>query len=83
MGGATFCLKEAIKYYNSIEKEKTINQEFEFKIADLASKLLACKLVLREALDALDRKDKQAFQYSAKTKSFVPIITFEVSIVFV
>jgi alkylation response protein AidB-like acyl-CoA dehydrogenase len=77
LGGATFCLKQAIAHYK-MTKTKLIHQEFEFKLSDLACKLMACKLLLRQAATALDNKEIKAFQLSAQTKWFVPFTSFEV-----
>lgn len=76
IGGAAYCLKESIKYTK--ESKKFGLEENSYKISEMAAKLLACKLIVRQTARYLDEKHENALLYSALGKSFVPVETFEV-----
>lgn len=77
VGGASNCLKKTINFLkNSNENSKS--EQASYKIAELSSKLLACRLIVRQTASALDEKNPNAALYSSLTKSFVPVETFEV-----
>ena len=78
LGGASSCLKQTIDYLKNKMKAGTMNNDSQLKIAEIASKLMACKLILRQAARSMDNKEKKSFMYSARTKWFVPSQAFEV-----
>ena len=53
-------------------------QVLQFKLADMATKLEASRLMIYRAADAMDREDPQATMYSAMAKQFATDLGFEV-----
>lgn len=76
VGGASNCLKKTIQFLKSSKENNS--EHARYKIAELSSKLLACRLIVRQTASALEEKNPNAALYSSLAKSFVPIETFEV-----
>ncbi len=82
LGGAQAALESAKSYmelrttFGSALKEK---QALQFKIADMATELEAARLMVRNAADALDKKQPQATKLCAMAKRFATDAGFAVA----
>ena len=54
-------------------------QAIQFKLADMATELEAARLMIRNAADALDRRDPQATMFCAMAKRFASDVGFNVA----
>jgi alkylation response protein AidB-like acyl-CoA dehydrogenase len=81
LGPAAFALDKARDYLferKAFGKTLADFQVLQFKIADMATKLEAARLMIYRAADALDRADPQASMYSAMGKQYATDLGFEV-----
>ncbi len=82
LGGAAFALDTAKAYMearNQFGKPLKDFQALQFKIADMATELEAARLMVRNAADALDRRDPNATKLCAMAKRFATDAGFEVA----
>jgi len=75
LGGAAFCLdtaKDYIKGRKQFEKPLVDFQHLQFKLSDMATDLVASRLMVRNAakLMDIDHKDKTMYAAMAKTSNF-------------
>ena len=70
-------MKKAILYVKKTSGSEEINESSQYKIAELATRLFACKLLLRQAARSMDSKEKKSFLYSARTKWYLPTEGFK------
>ena len=82
LGGAAFALDTAKAYLetrNQFGRPLKDFQALQFKIADMATELEAARLMVRNAADALDRRDPNATKLCAMAKRFATDAGFEVA----
>ena len=82
LGGAAFALDTAkanMETRNQFGKPLKDFQALQFKIADMATELEAARLMVRNAADALDRRDPNATKLCAMAKRFATDAGFEVA----
>jgi len=82
LGGAGLALDIAQAYMQSRKQFGRPLQDFQalqFKLADMATELEAARLMIRNAADALDRKDPQATKLCAMAKRFATDTGFAVA----
>lgn len=82
LGGAGFALEAAKSYMEQRNQFGRALKEFQalqFKIADMATELEAARLMIRNAADALDRRDPAATKLCAMAKRFATDTGFEVA----
>jgi hypothetical protein len=73
LGGARAALDQAKRYLGerkAFGKSVSEFQALQFKLADMATNLEAARLMIRNAANALDRKDPRATMLSAMAKRF-------------
>lgn len=73
LGGARAALEQSKRYMNerkAFGKSLSEFQALQFKLADMATNLEAARLMIRNAANALDRKDPRATMLSAMAKRF-------------
>ncbi|MEO1291827.1 MAG: acyl-CoA dehydrogenase family protein [Pseudomonadota bacterium] len=81
LGGAAWALETACAYVqerNAFGKPLAGQQAVQFKLADMATKLEASRLMVQRAAYALDRKDADAGMRSAMAKQFATDACYEV-----
>jgi len=82
LGGAQFALDTAKAYLESRQQFGKALKDFQalqFKLADMATELEAARLMVRNAADALDRKDVGATRLCAMAKRFATDAGFQVA----
>ena len=82
LGGAQLALDTAKAYAGSRKqfgRPLTDFQALQFKLADMATELEAARLMVRNAADALDKRDPRATQLCAMAKRFATDTGFEVA----
>ncbi len=82
LGGARLALDTAKAHLQTrvaFGKPLKEQQGLQFKIADMATELEAARLMIRNAADALDRRDPRATQLCAMAKRFATDSGFEVA----
>lgn len=82
LGGASLALDTAKNYMEQRNQFGRALKEFQalqFKIADMATELEAARLMIRNAADALDRRDPAATKLCAMAKRFATDTGFEVA----
>ena len=82
LGGARLALdtaKSHLETRTAFGKALKENQGLQFKIADMATELEAARLMIRNAADALDRRDPRATQLCAMAKRFSTDAGFKVA----
>ncbi|HRD27035.1 MAG TPA: isobutyryl-CoA dehydrogenase [Caulobacter sp.] len=82
LGGAAFAVDTAKAYMearNQFGRPLKDFQALQFKIADMATELEAARLMVRNAADALDRRDPNATKLCAMAKRFATDAGFEVA----
>ena len=82
LGGAALALDTAIDYAKNRKqfgKPLADLQALQFKLADMATELEAARLMVRNAADALDRRDPAATRLCAMAKRFATDAGFEVA----
>ena len=82
LGGARLALdtaKSHLETRTAFGKALKENQGLQFKIADMATELEAARLMIRNAADALDRRDPRATQLCAMAKRFATDAGFKVA----
>jgi alkylation response protein AidB-like acyl-CoA dehydrogenase len=82
LGGAQWAFEQAVAYLRSREafgKPLVDQQALVFKLADMATDLQACRVLLHQAADALDAGDKDALRLCAMAKKFVTDRCFDVA----
>ena len=82
LGGASLALDTAIDYAKTRKqfgKPLADLQALQFKLADMATELEAARLMVRNAADALDRRDPSATKLCAMAKRFATDAGFEVA----
>ena len=82
LGGAGLALDTAIDYAKTRKqfgKPLADLQALQFKLADMATELEAARLMVRNAADALDRRDPAATRLCAMAKRFATDAGFEVA----
>ncbi|MCF8503372.1 MAG: isobutyryl-CoA dehydrogenase [Caulobacter sp.] len=82
LGGAAFALDTAKAYLetrNQFGRPLKDFQALQFKIADMATELEAARLMVRNAADALDRRDPNATKLCAMAKRFATDAGFAVA----
>jgi alkylation response protein AidB-like acyl-CoA dehydrogenase len=82
LGGARLALETATSYLQTrhqFGKPLSEFQALQFRLADMATELEAARLMVRNAADALDRKDPQATKLCAMAKRFATDGGFEVA----
>ncbi len=81
LGPAAFAIDKSRDYMferKAFGKNLADFQVLQFKIADMATKLEASRLMIYRAADAMDRSDPNASMYSAMGKRFATDLGFEV-----
>jgi alkylation response protein AidB-like acyl-CoA dehydrogenase len=81
LGGAQECLDLALKYVGEREQFGKKLKEFQaiqFRLADMATELMAARLMVHKAATALDDGDPQATLQCAMAKRFATDIGFQV-----
>lgn len=81
LGGAYAALKQSVEYTQGRKQfKKPISsfQNTEFKLADMATSLHACRLMVHSAADAMDRKDPSAIMQAAMAKRFATDTCFDI-----
>ena len=82
LGGAGLALDTALDYAKTRKqfgKPLADLQALQFKLADMATELEAARLMVRNAADALDRRDPAATKLCAMAKRFATDAGFEVA----
>ena len=82
LGGAGLALDTALDYAKTRKqfgKPLADLQALQFKLADMATELEAARLMVRNAADALDRRDPSATRLCAMAKRFATDAGFEVA----
>jgi alkylation response protein AidB-like acyl-CoA dehydrogenase len=82
LGGAGLALDTAQAYMRTRKQFGRPLQDFQalqFKLADMATELEAARLMIRNAADALDRKDPQATKLCAMAKRLATDVGFAVA----
>ncbi len=82
LGGAGLALDTARAYMQTRKQFGRALETFQalqFKLADMATELEAARLMIRNAADALDRKDPQATKLCAMAKRFATDTGFDVA----
>jgi alkylation response protein AidB-like acyl-CoA dehydrogenase len=82
LGGAGLALDTALDYARSRRQfGKTLSefQALQFKLADMATELEAARLMVRNAADALDKRQPDATKLCAMAKRFATDVGFEVA----
>ncbi len=82
LGGAGLALDTAKAYMQTRKQFGRALESFQalqFKLADMATELEAARLMIRNAADALDRKDPQATKLCAMAKRFATDTGFNVA----
>ena len=82
LGGARLALDTAkahLETRTAFGKPLKENQGLQFKIADMAAELEAARLMIRNAADALDRRDPRATQLCAMAKRFATDAGFAIA----
>jgi len=82
LGGARFALDTAKAYLETRKQFGKALKDFQalqFKLADMATELEAARLMVRNAADALDRKDPDATGLCAMAKRFATDAGFQVA----
>jgi alkylation response protein AidB-like acyl-CoA dehydrogenase len=82
LGGAGLALDTAKTYLETRNQFGQALKEFQglqWRLADMATELVAARLMVRRAADALDKRDPQATQYCAMAKRFATDAGFEVA----
>ncbi len=82
LGGAGLALDTAIEYAKSRKQfghSLSQFQALQFKLADMATELEAARLMVRNAADALDKRDPAATKLCAMAKRFATDTGFEVA----
>mmetsp|Transcript_15851 Transcript_15851/g.27920 ORF Transcript_15851/g.27920 Transcript_15851/m.27920 type:complete len:431 (+) Transcript_15851:175-1467(+) len=81
VGGAAACLDQArayIKERHQFGRPLAANQHLQFRLADMASQLVASRLMIRHAATLLDAQDPAAREACAMAKRFATDNCFEV-----
>ncbi len=81
LGGAQSSLEAAIEHLKTRKqfgKELAEFQALQFRIADMATELEAARLMVRQAANAVDRKDPNATQLAAMAKRFATDAGFDI-----
>ena len=82
LGGAGFALDTSVEYAKSRKqfgRALTEFQALQFKLADMATEMEAARLMVRNAADALDKRDPSATKLCAMAKRFATDAGFEVA----
>jgi len=82
LGGASLALDTALDYAKSRRQFGRSLSEFQalqFKLADMATELEAARLMVRNAADALDKRQPEATKLCAMAKRFATDVGFEVA----
>jgi hypothetical protein len=82
LGGARLALETAVDYAKTRKqfgKPLSDFQALQFKLADMATELEAARLMVRNAADAMDRKDPDATRLCAMAKRFATDAGFEIA----
>ena len=82
LGGAQLALETATDYLKTrhqFGRPLADFQALQFRLADMATELEAARLMVRNAADALDRKDPAATKLCAMAKRFATDAGFEVA----
>lgn len=81
LGGAAWALETALAYVQerkAFGKPLAAQQALQFKLADMATKLEAARLMVRRAAWALDQKAPDASMRAAMAKQFATDVCFEI-----
>lgn len=81
LGGAQAALDKSLAYVNERKQfgQKIVDfQVTQFKLADMATKLEAARLMVRKGADALDKKDAHATMYCAMAKRLATDLCSEI-----
>jgi len=82
LGGAGLALDTAVEYAKSRKQFGRSIADFQatqFKLADMATELEAARLMIRNAADALDKRQPDATKLCAMAKRFATDVGFEVA----
>jgi alkylation response protein AidB-like acyl-CoA dehydrogenase len=82
LGGAGLALDTAVEYARSRKQFGAPISQFQalqFKLADMATELEAARLMIRNAADALDKRQPDATKLCAMAKRFATDVGFDVA----